>query len=211
MKMTRIFFRFALVAILIAAFSSCSFADDTEFRTRYMGTSIFSAPTGFVRSAACYINDNGHSAMLISQAFMNNFLEVSMLRHFSGYAKGKNPLSLKVRLLEEGAVIPSVVWGASDLNKQLGSKIFYFAASKNIEVFGVQLHAGFYKHPVSTDKKTFFGIEKMVFPLVTISAERSDGTDTYGLKLSPYPGVSLEFAQRDRKEELYNINYIRSF
>jgi hypothetical protein len=114
-------------------------------------------------------------------------------------------------MLEEGEMLPSVVWGVSDINSQIGSKIFYFAASKNFEIFGAQIHAGFYKDPVTTDKKMFYGIEKMVFPLVTLSAERADDIDTFGIKLSPYPGVSLECAQRDRKEELYNINYYRSF
>jgi hypothetical protein len=51
----------------------------------------------------------------------------------------------------------------------------------------------------------------MVFPLVTIGAERNDDVDTFGIKLSPYPGLSLEIAQRDHREEMYNLNYIRSF
>ena len=108
-------------------------------------------------------------------------------------------------------MLPALVWGASDLNTQLGSKIFYFATSKSIEVFGAQLHGGFYKDPVTTERKYFYGIEKMVFPLITVAAERSYDKDTFGVKLSPYPGVSLEVAQRDGKEELYNIIYFRSF
>jgi len=51
----------------------------------------------------------------------------------------------------------------------------------------------------------------MVFPLVTLNAERTDEVNTFGVKLSPYPGVSLELGQRDAKEEIYNINYFRSF
>lgn len=198
---------FLLALILV---SQSVFAD-TARRVRYMGTSNLSMPTGFARSSVCYINDDSHSAMLVSQAFMDDFLEVSLLRHLNGDEKGKNPLNFKVKLLEEDTVLPSIVWGVSDLSTQLGSKIFYFSASKSIEYFGAQLHAGYYKDPITTEKKPFYGIEKMVFPLVTLSAERSDDLDTFGIKLSPYPGVSLEFAQRDRKEELYNINYYRSF
>lgn len=198
-----------LLALVFLALQPAS--ADTSNRFRYMGTSIFSMPTGFAHSSGCYINDNSHSAMLLSQAFMHEFLEVSFLRHLNGDEKGKNPLSFKVKILEEGDTIPNIVWGVSDVSTQLGSKIFYFAASKSIEAFGVKLHAGYYKDPVTTDKKPFYGIEKMVFPLVTIGAERSNDQDTFGIKLSPYPGVSLEFAQRDRNQELYNINYFRSF
>lgn len=205
-KLTRV-----LLLSFFLFFVAQSTSASTAFRTRYMGTANFSMPTGFTRSAACYLNDNSHSAMLLSQAVFNGYLEFSMLRHLNGDEKGKNPLNAKVKLLEEGSLIPSVVWGVGDINTQLGSKIFFFSASKNIEVFGVQLHAGFYKDPITTDKKMFYGLEKMVFPLVTLAAERNDDIDAYGIKLSPYPGVSLEIAQRNSKEELYNINYYRSF
>lgn len=205
-RAVRFFLLFALVLLSLQPVSA-----DTVRRVRYMGTSIFSMPTGFTRSSACYINDDSHSAMMLSQAFMNGFFELSFLRHLNGDEKGNNPLSFKVKLLEEDTLIPNLVWGVSDVSTQLGSKIFYFAASKNIEAFGVQLHAGYYKDPVTTEKKPFYGIEKMVFPLVTLGAERSNDVDTFGIKLSPYPGISLEFAQRDREEELYNINYFRSF
>lgn len=202
---------FRIIFILFLGAASVCNAADIPGRVRYMGTANFSMPTGFTRSAVCYISDNSNTSMLISQAVFGNLLEFSMLRRLNGAEKGKNSLNLKAKILEEGSIIPSVVYGIGDLNTQLGSKIFYFAGSKNIEAFGVQLHAGFYKDPVTTDKKMFYGIEKMVFPLVTLSAERNDDVDAYGIKLSPYPGVSLEFAQRDRKEEIYNINYYRSF
>lgn len=180
-------------------------------RFHYMGTSVFNMPTGFTRSTMCYINDSGHSAALFSQSLMANFIEVSMLRHMNDAEKGKNVLNFKVKAIEEDLVIPSIVWGVSDVNTQLGSKIFYFAASKSIETFGVTLHAGVYKDPVTTERKNFFAFEKMVFPLVTVGAERNDDIDTFGIKLSPYPGLSLEIAQRDRKEEIYNLNYFRSY
>lgn len=198
-----------LLALLLSLLSPV--AADTDSRVRYMGISIFTMPTGYTRSAASYINDSGHSAMMVSQEFMNKFFELSFLRHLNGSEKGKNPLSVKIKMLEEGAMLPSLVWGASDLNTQLGSKIFYFAASKSIEAFGVYLHGGFYKDPITTDRKYFYGFEKMVLPLITVGAERSNDIDTFGVKLSPYPGISLEIAQRDRKEELYNIIYFRSF
>lgn len=200
---------FMVFALLICSLSSV--AADTDSRVRYMGTTIFTMPTGYTRSAGSYINDAGHSAMMVSQEFMNKFFELSFLRHLNGSEKGKNPISVKIKMLEEGEMIPSLVWGASDLNTQLGSKIFYFAASKSVETFGVYLHGGFYKDPVTTDRKYFYGIEKMVLPLITVGAERNNDIDTFGVKLSPYPGLSLEIAQRDRKEELYNIIYFRSF
>lgn len=180
-------------------------------RERYMGTSIFSMPTGFVRSSSCYINDSGHSAFLLSQSLWENFIELSMLRHLSGIEKDKNILNFKVQILEEDMLIPNLVWGVSDVNTQLGSKLSYFAASKSVETFGVTIHAGIYKDPDLDEKEPFFGFEKMVFPLITVGAEHTKDISTFGLKLSPYPGLSLEIAQRDGKEELYNINYIRYF
>lgn len=203
--------RFVLLAFIFCLVSSVSLFAQSPRRFHYMGTSIFTMPTGYARSAMCYINDSGHSAALISQALMSGFLEVSMLRHMNDAESGKSITNFKLKILEEGVAIPSVVWGVSDVNTQLGSKIFYFAASKSIEAFGVHLHAGFYKDPITTDKKQFYGFEKMIFPLVTVGAERNNSIDTYGIKLSPYPGLSLEVAQRNRKEELYNLNYYRSF
>ncbi len=198
-----------LVALIFMSLQPA--AADTERRVRYMGTSIFTMPTGYTRSAVSYINDSGHSAMLITQEFMNRFFELAYLKHLNGEEKSKNPIGVKIKIIEEGEMLPTIVWGASDLNTQLGSKIFYFAASKSIEAFGAHLHGGFYKDPVTTERKYFYGIEKMVFPLITVAAERSYDKDTFGVKLSPYPGVSLEVAQRDGKEELYNIIYFRSF
>lgn len=209
------FFYFKRIVLLSFVFFiasvSVSYASTTPRRFHYMGTSIFTMPTGYTRSTVCYINDAGHSAALFSQAFMNRFLEVSVLRHMNDSEKGKNIMNFKVKMLEEDMMIPSVVWGVSDLNTQLGEKIHFFAASKSIDAFGVHLHAGTYKDPFDDDRKFFYGVEKMVFPLVTIGAERNHKVDTYGIKLSPYPGLSIEIAQRDRKEELYNFNYFRSF
>lgn len=196
--------------LLIVTVMPASAAENIR-RTRYMGTAILSMPTGYVRSATNYINDDSHSAFMLSQALFGDMLELSLLRHLNGEFKGKNPMSVKIRLMEESAMIPSIVYGASDLGTTLGSKIFYFAASKSIEAFGVHLHGGFYKEPVTTDRKSFYGLEKMVFPLVTLSAERTDEVNTFAVKLSPYPGMSLEIGQRDAKEEIYNINYFRSF
>ena len=203
----RTFFILACLMLIAVSASAQSYFG----RERYMGSSIFSMPTGFVRSSSCYINDSGHSAVLLSQALWNEFVELSMLRHMSGIEKNKNILNFKVKILEEDMVVPSLVWGVSDVNKQLGSKISYFAASKSIETFGVTMHAGIYNDSDLDEKEPFFGFEKMVFPLVTVGAERVKDINTFGLKLSPYPGLSLEIAQRDGKEELYNINYIRYF
>lgn len=203
--------KLSLVLILAIIATLPAAAAENIRRTRYMGTAILSMPTGYVRSATNYINDDSHSAFMLSQAMFGDFLELSVLRHLSGEFKSKNPMSVKIKLMEESAMIPSIVYGASDLGTTLGSKIFYFAASKSVEAFGVHLHGGFYKEPVTTDRKYFYGLEKMVFPLITLSAERTDEVNTFGVKLSPYPGVSLEIGQRDSKEEIYNINYFRSF
>ena len=204
-------FKYIIYTTLFVLICSCSLHASTERRVRYMGTSIFTMPTGQTRSSFCYINDAGHTATLISQALMGGFLELSYLRHMNDAEEGKNIMSAKVKVLEEGGYTPGVVWGISDINTQLGSKIFYFAASKSIEMFGCTLHGGYYKDPVTTEKVPFYGFEKMVFPLVTIAAERADDIDSFGVKLSPYPGLSLEIGQRDSREEFYNINYIRSF
>ena len=198
-----------LVAMLVGLSLTAQAGNDR--RIRYMGTSVFTMPTAYTRSALCYINDNSHTATLLSQSLMNGFMEMSMLRHMNGAEDGKNILNAKIKLLDEGMITPAVAWGVSDVNTQLGSKVFYFAGSKSIEAFGAQIHAGFYKDPVTTEKIEWYGFEKMIFPLVTVAAERTDDKNTFGVKLSPYPGLSLEIAQRDSEEELYNIVYYRSF
>jgi hypothetical protein len=200
-----------LAGIFALASTSVVAAASNPRRFHYMGTPIFNMPTGYVRSSMCYINDAGHSAAFFSQGLLNQLLELSYLRHLNDSEKGKNITSFKMKILEEDTLIPSIVWGMADLNEQLGDRITYFAGSKAIEAFGVHLHAGTYEDPLTSDRKYFYAVEKMIFPLVTIGAERNDDIDTFGIKLSPYPGLSIEVAQRDRREELYNFNYYRSF
>lgn len=202
------FYKFLLLLILIN--TSLCFAD-TGNRMRYVGTSIFSLPTGYVRSSSGYINDNGRSSAIISQSFMNDFLELSLLRHTSSTDSGSNIFNMKLNILEEGDLWPNIVWGNADFKKKLGSKISYFAGSKSLEAFGTTLHAGFYKDPDTDNKELFWGVEKMVFPLVILGYERSLDIGTYGMKLIPYPGVSVELAKREPNEEIYNIHYFRYF
>ena len=202
----------AIIFALILLNSLSVYAQDSDFsRIRYMGTSIFSLPTAATRSTFSYINDGGHSATLLSQAFWDNSIEVSMLRHMSGVEKDKNILNFKLQIIEEGEIIPAIAWGNADINTQLGSKISYVAATKHFDVFGVVAHAGMYKHPETRDQEPYFGLEKMVFPLIYIAAERTEDVNTFGIKLSPYPGLNLEIAQRDGSEEIYNLVYFRSF
>ena len=146
----------------------------------------------------------------ISQSF-GELLEVSVLRRMSGANKNVNTINGKFALISEGRLFPAITLGAADLNTQLGDRIYYAAASKNFEDFGFSIHAGVYRDPVNREKKSFFGVSKVIFPLLTIAAERSDDIDTYGIKISPYPGMSLDIAQRDGKEEMFNLVYSRSY
>ncbi len=182
----------------------------TDFRFRYSGSSVFSLPTGNCKSSASYINDDSNSSFFVSQS-LGNLLEVSMLRRLSGEKKGKNTINGKLALMSEGDYCPGVSIGVVDVNKKLGDRIYFAAASKNFEDFGFSIHAGLLKDPIDDDKKTFFGVEKIILPLLTIAAERYDDINTYGIKISPYPGLSLDVAQRDGKEELFNLVYSRSY
>ena len=203
---------FALLLGLFVSLSQMVKAEDapTAYRFRYSGSSIFSVPTGMCTSSAAYINDNKDSFCFISQSF-GEFMEVSVLRRLSGYKKNVNSINGKFALLSEGRVIPAISLGAADINTQLGDRIYFVAASKTIEDFGFSMHVGVYRDPVTRDKKTFFGVEKVIFPLLTIAAERCDDVDTYGIKISPYPGMSLDIAQRDGKEEMFNLVYSRRY
>ena len=182
----------------------------TSFRFRYSGSSVFAVPTGKCGSSVAYINDNKDSACFISQSF-GELLEVSVLRRLSGYKKNVNTINGKFALFTEGKLLPAVTLGAADLNTQLGDRIYYAAATKSFEDFGFSIHAGVYRDPVNREKKSFFGVQKVIFPLLTIAAERCDDIDTYGIKISPYPGMSLDIAQRDGKEEMFNLVYSRSY
>ena len=209
----------AFVLALAAAFCSGPVAAspeaDTGFRLRYMGSGCLSIPTGYCRTEAAYISDDSHSLTQIAQQVLGKFAELSMVRHLNGTHKNENVLNLKVNILEEGDYLPNLVWGVSDFQTELGSKIFYVAGSKTVDAFGVTIHAGIYKDPVTTDKKEFFGLEKTILPLVVAAGERIDGKTTAGLKIRPYPGVSVEYARRldanDDQASLYRLVYLRSF
>lgn len=182
----------------------------TDFRFRYSGSSVFSMPTGNCSSSVSYINDDGNSHCFVSQS-LGNIIEVSVLRRLSGEKKNVNSINGKLALICEGRLMPAISIGVADVNTQLGDRIYYAAASKSFEDFGFSIHAGVCRDPINKEKKSFFGVEKVVFPLLTIAAERYDDVNTYGIKLSPYPGVSLDIAQRDRKEEMFNLVYSRSY
>ncbi len=206
---------FAVVACclgLFFSFSNILKAEDapTDLRFRYSGSSIFAVPTGKCTSSVSYINDNKDSLAFVSQSF-GELLEVSVLRRLSGANKKVNTINGKLALISEGQLMPAISLGAADVNTQLGDRIYYAAASKNFEDFGLSIHAGVYRDPVNREKKSFFGVQKVIFPLLTLAAERCNEIDTYGIKISPYPGMSLDIAQRDGKEEMFNLVYSRSY
>lgn len=195
-------------------FTQTAFAKDplpTELRFRYGGSFVLSHPTGYCRSSVAYINDNKESSGFISQS-LGDLLEVSVLRHWSGDYKNKNSINGKLAIISEGTLMPAVAIGGVDINTQTGDdRIFYAAASKNFETFGFTIHAGIYRDPVDKDKVVYYGAEKVIFPLLSVAAERVDDKNTYGIKISPYPGLSLDVAQRDGKEEMFNLVYSRSY
>ncbi|RCK79819.1 MAG: hypothetical protein OZSIB_3973 [Candidatus Ozemobacter sibiricus] len=207
---------FAGLSSLAAAAWAATPPDDwTRLRLRSMGSACFTIPTGYCRSEAAYVSDDSHSLTMISQKLLGRFAEVSMVRHLNGATKDRTVFNLKLNVLEEDTYLPNIVWGVSDFRTELGSKIFFLAGSKTIEAFGVTAHAGVYKDPVTTDKETFFGLEKTVFPLVVVAGERIHDQTTVGVKLRPYPGVSVEYARRldapDDQASLYRLVYLRAF
>ena len=212
MNKNKTFIAFACCFGLFMGLSTIVKAEDapTDLRFRYSGSSIFAVPTGKCTSSVSYINDNKDSMAFVSQSF-GELLEVSVLRRLSGNNKNVNTINGKFALISEGQLMPAITLGAADVNTQLGDRIYYAAASKNFEDFGFSIHAGVYRDPVNREKKSFFGVQKVIFPLLTLAAERSNDIDTYGIKISPYPGMSLDIAQRDGKEEMFNLVYSRSY
>lgn len=200
--------------LAFTGFSQKSFAADplpTNMRLRYGGSSVITLPTGYCKSSVGYVNDNKESHGFITQS-LGQLLEVSVLRHWSGDYKNKNSINGKFALLSEGIALPAVAIGAVDINTQTGDdRIYYAAASKNFDTFGLTIHAGIYKDPVDKEKVVYYGAEKVILPLLSVAAEHVDDKFTYGIRITPYPGVSLDVAQRDGKEEMYNLIYSRSY
>lgn len=191
--------------------SLCAKDIPTKLRFRYCGSSVFALPTGYCKYSVGYINDNTNPYFFASQN-LGNLLEVSVLKPLDGDNKNKSIFNGKLALFSEGMGLPAISLGIADVNAQTGNdRIFFVAASKNIDVFGFTAHAGMYRDPISKDKIAFYGAEKIVFPLLSIAAERVDDVNTYGIRISPYPGVSLDIAQRDGKEEIFNLIYSRSY
>lgn len=209
------FIRFLAVLIaLLAIKNGCVEAADVS-RCRYLGSSNISMPTGYLRGETTYISDDGHNMVMYDQQAMGKLMEFSLLRHMNDNESGKNILNFKLNILEEGGMIPNVVWGVGDAGMSLGSRVFYLAGSKTFESYAVTVHGGFVKEPVTTEKKTFFGIEKTILPLVILAGEHTDGITSYGIKMRPYPGVSLEYSRRDEEvggdADIYKIQYIKSY
>ncbi|MBI3039153.1 hypothetical protein HYY75_08925 [bacterium] len=180
-----------------------------------MGSTFLTMPSGYTRTEAAYVFDEGRSFVMYSQQLLGRFLEGSLLRNTSGDNKNQSVWNLKLNILEEDKIIPNVVWGVSDLRRELGSKVFYFAASKNFEVFGLFLHGGFFKDPVTTARKGFWGIEKTILPLISVAGERVEEKNSVAIKLRPYPSVSVEYITQnigtEKKREAYVLRYVQAF
>lgn len=197
--------------LVFVAQNLCAENLPTELRFRYSGSAVFTAPTAYCRSVTAYLNDNTKSYGFISQN-LGDLLEVSVLRPLSDENKGKNIINGKLTLMSEGMALPAISLGLADVNAQSGEeRIGFVSASKNFETFGLSIHAGIYRDPVDKKKIPYYAVEKIVFPLLRLAVERIDEIDTYGIRLSPYPGVSLDIAQRDGKEEIFNLVYSRSY
>jgi len=184
-------------------------------RLRYLGSSNISLPTAYMMGETSYINDAGHNMVMYTQKAQGKLVEFSLLRHLNDAESGKNVVNFKLNLLEEDTMIPNIVWGVGDAGMTLGSRVFYFAGSKTFEAFAATVHGGFIKDPVTTEKKTFVSVEKTILPLVIVAGERVEGQTSYGIKMRPYPGVSLEYARRDDEDggedAIYKLQYIKSF
>lgn len=201
----------AIFLVFLMVIISLPVCANELLRSRYMGSAIISMPTAYTRSATSYISDDGHTMFFASHSMLSGFIEISTLLHMNGETKNKKPISAKFKLLDESHLIPTISLGVSDIGKALGDEIHYVAISKTIDAFGIMLNGGTYKDSITKEKIKYYGLEKMILPLITVCAERVDEIDAYGVKLSPYPGVSLEISVRDNDEEIYNINYYRSF
>jgi len=206
---------FYLLTLLVVFLTASNAAEAGASRLRYFGSSNIAMPTGYMLGATTYISDGGHNTVMYTQPFMGCFMEASLLRHMNDSEEGKNIFNFKLNIFEEDTWIPNIVWGVGDAGMSLGSRLFYFAGSKTFDAFAATVHGGFFKDPVSTEKKSFFGAEKTILPLVILAAERVDGVNSVGIKMRPYPGVSIEYARRgdgtDEEATLYKLQYIKAF
>lgn len=207
------FKKIAFLIILLSVIASVApvWAAVSNDRFKFMGTSIISLPTAYTRSSMAYIHDNGDSSFFCSQCLFTNSIEISLRRYQTGPRKDLNAMNAKIKLIGEKLLFPTVAYGISDVYKELGDRIYYFAASKTIDAFGIKLHGGVYRDPLIKANIKYYGAEKIILPLISVCAERCGNVNAYGVKLSPYPGLNLEISRRDKNEEIYNVDYYLSY
>jgi len=186
-----------LFGCFLLLFLPASVLSALDGRFKYLGSANINMPTGYVRSQTEYISDHEDSLGVYSQKLMGRLFEVSALKFLNGKNKDAPIFNLKVNILEEGRLLPNCVWGTADFQNKLGSKIFYLAGSKNIDAFGLTLHGGFLKDPVTTKKKYFWGAEKVILPLVVLAGENLEESNAFGIKIRPYPGLNIEYSIRN--------------
>ena len=182
-----------------------------DFAYRYLGSAIVTLPTGYCRSSAEYIDDSKHNAMFFSYGVMGGLFEMSWLRHTNGTQKDRSAMNFKLNVLTEDKIIPNVVFGVTDWNRQFGPRATFFAASKTLEAFAATLHIGRIKDPVTTEHHLYYGFEKTILPLLVVTGEHIMDTNTLGLRLLPYPNVILHYARRGvggrDQEGIYKLGY----
>jgi len=206
----------ANVLLLTIAFVfsfSTLFAADAPLseRLRYLGSGLISAPNAYISSVMSYTFNEDAKFIAISAPVIPETFEVSVYRPTKGEYKNENVYNFKLALIKEQGFIPTLVYGMADVSEELGDRIHYVSLSKTLDAFALTMTAGAYEDPVDSKGKMFYSVDKVIFPLLTVMAERVDDVDAYGLRLSPYPGINLDYARRNKNEDFFRISFQHTF
>lgn len=214
---TRIWWRcLALTALVALCLDAAPVrAAEPDFRFRYLGSTVVAMPTGYTRTEALYVADGARSLMFFSYRLLGKFLEVSTTRATNGPSDDDMAWNLKLNILEEDTYIPNICWGLGDFREKFGAKVPFFAASKTIDTFGAIIHVGTVKDPTTNKQNVYYGIDKTIFPLVTLIGERMLERNTVGAKLVPQPNLTLLIARegvgRSDQHDIYQASYQVNF
>lgn len=206
-------YRWFAVVILVSV-AATVMADPVatdRLRYRFLGSANIALPTGYTTSSGLVIADGQNNRLFFSYQVLGKLLEVSTLRALSGPGSNQQQLGFKVNILEEDTWIPNVVFGIGDYSEKSGPWMKYFAASKTIESFSLTLHAGRMRDPITTDQHWYFGFDQAIMPLVTLTGERMFERNTLGVRIHPFPQVTIHAAREgigsDDQHDIFQASY----
>jgi hypothetical protein len=197
---------------------------------------LITVPTAPLEAGVATLLVDGNRLYKYNVIILNGLLEAGMIQN---QTSGDQAYHLKVSLMEEGWMMPSLSIGAMDISSSHRDDSRYIVLGKNFSMVGLALHGGLinrgrvkdvtglinYNLPAiglqSVDHRRnlgFIALEFSMLPLVSLMGEYVDKTINAGIRFRPTSGITIDWNFLDVKDaktmmdrKMVNLKYQLKF